>query len=386
METCKNSTCDRKLGCPAYVNRNCWLASTLNSSPSKRCEYCSSKFSHCLFFQYLIISLSLVSFLLIVSFLVEGQISKLVIVCIFVLVIVYGYFFNQSTEKIIEANFAQKKATEALEDLTEKLEEKVDAQTRDLKEKNLYQANLTHALEKANLRLQELDQQKTEFLSIASHQLRTPLSILKGYLELINDGAYGKPSKDLSKILSDLDFNNENLIKLVDEFLDISRIEQGRTKFQFAKVDLNKIIQGVVSELKQKAAGKGLDIKWKKNSKLKKVIVDEEKISNILLNFIDNALKYTEKGEIEVKTEEHDRGISVKVLDKGIGFDRADKVNFFQKFYRGTNVAGINVNGTGLGLYVCLKFIEAHHGKVWAHSPGLGKGSEFGFWIPYRDK
>jgi signal transduction histidine kinase len=110
--------------------------------------------------------------------------------------------------------------------------------------------------------------------------------------------------------------------------------------------------------------------------------VDDEKIRHGIYNFIDNAIKYSEKGSITVKLENQGGGLAYTVTDEGLGFDETDRLNFFQKFYRGENVQHTNVNGTGLGLYVVSKFIEAHGGKVWAKSPGLGKGSEFGFWIP----
>ena len=111
---------------------------------------------------------------------------------------------------------------------------------------------------------------------------------------------------------------------------------------------------------------------------------DADRIGQVLTNLIDNAIKYTEKGIIKVTVEETDGGIKVAVNDHGFGFEKVDEANFFQKFYRGENVKGTNVTGTGLGLYVCRKFIEAHGGKVWAHSPGLGQGSEFGFWLPSK--
>jgi len=244
--------------------------------------------------------------------------------------------------------------------------------------------NLAHSLEKANLRLQELDRQKTEFLSIASHQLRTPLSILKGYIELLKDGGFGKPTKGMIKVLSDMDENNEHLIKLVDEFLNISRIEQGRTKFVFESENICKIIDSAKNELEIKAKDKGLSIEFDKSKKEKKVIMDSEKIRHVIFNFIDNAIKYSDKGKIKIVLEDEEGGTTVRVRDSGFGFNKVDEANFFQKFYRGENVKGTNVNGTGLGLYVCRKFIEAHGGKVWAHSPGLGKGSEFGFWLPAK--
>jgi signal transduction histidine kinase len=243
-------------------------------------------------------------------------------------------------------------------------------------------ATLAQTLEKANLRLQELDRQKTEFLSIASHQLRTPLSIIKGYIELIEDGVYGKMPKKVEAVLSDMDESNERLVKLVDEFLDISRIEQERTKFNFEKCDISETVQSVLKELSQKAEGKGLILSEPTYPKSHEVTMDEEKVRHVIFNFVDNALKYSDKGSVDVKVTTEKGGFAVRVQDQGFGFNKEDEANFFQKFYRGKNVVGTNVNGTGLGIYVCKKFIEAHGGNVWAHSPGLGKGSEFGFWIP----
>jgi len=247
-------------------------------------------------------------------------------------------------------------------------------------------AQLAKSLEQANLRLKELDQQKTEFLSIASHQLRTPLSITKGYIELIQDGAYGKIGAKLNSILNDMDTSNERLVKLIDEFLDVTRIEQGRTKFVFEKKDIKDVVESVVKELHPKAEQKQMSIKTSLNTNKTVITFDEEKIRHVVFNFVDNAIKYSEKGVIQVVVEEENGGLSVKVQDTGIGFDKVDGANFFQKFYRGENVKGTNVTGTGLGIYVCRKFVENHNGRVWATSTGLGKGSEFGFWIPFDNK
>ncbi|MFH1789689.1 MAG: ATP-binding protein [bacterium] len=245
--------------------------------------------------------------------------------------------------------------------------------------------NLAHSLERANLKLKELDRQKTEFLSIASHQLRTPLSIIKGYIELIQDGVYGKISKSLKQILVNMDVSNEHLAQLVDNFLDISRIEQRRTRFDFKAVDLEKIVSGVVNELKDRAISKGLKLEWKFSKKsFRKIWADDEKIRHVVFNFVDNAIKYAEKGVITITLNKENNGLVVRIKDMGIGFGKVDEANFFQKFYRGQNVSGINVTGTGLGLYVCRKFIESHKGKIWARSQGKNKGSEFGFWVPLK--
>lgn len=243
---------------------------------------------------------------------------------------------------------------------------------------------ITNELKIANLRLQELDQQKTEFLSIATHQLRTPLSIIKGYIELIKDGAYGKPSTALVEVLDNMEESNERLVKLVDEFLDITRIEQGRTKFTFTENDLIEVVKSVVTELEARAEDKGFDIEWQPKVKTLFVSMDDEKVRHVIFNYVDNAIKYGSKGKIKIAVVKEGERVKLTVNDSGFGFDKKDEVNFFQKFYRGENVKDTNVNGTGLGLFVCRKFIESHGGEVWAHSPGLGKGSEFGFWIPLK--
>lgn len=242
---------------------------------------------------------------------------------------------------------------------------------------------LADSLEAANLKLKELDRQKTDFLSIASHQLRTPLSILKGYIELMKDGAYGKPTTGIVKILGEMDESNERLVKLIDEFLDITRIEQGRTKFDFAPCSVKDIIDSVIKEISERAEKKGLALKKDIKSAVPQISADAEKIRHIIFNFVDNAIKYSEKGAITISLQAEQKGLAVRVIDEGIGFGKVDEANFFQKFYRGANVKNIDVNGTGLGLYVCRKFIEAHKGRVWAKSEGIGKGSEFGLWIPF---
>ncbi|OGH94357.1 MAG: hypothetical protein A2538_00940 [Candidatus Magasanikbacteria bacterium RIFOXYD2_FULL_41_14] len=242
---------------------------------------------------------------------------------------------------------------------------------------------LTEELETANGKLKELDKQKTDFLSIAAHQLRTPMSIAKGYLELLEDGAYGNTSPEMLKVFTDMDTSNEHLIKLIDQFLDISRIEQGRTKYDFKMENVQDLVEGVVKELRARAHDKGLKLVWKKDADIKSDInIDAEKIRHVVFNFIDNAIKYSEHGDIKIDLKIQKRRLVVTVKDTGLGFGKEDEGRFFQKFYRGENVKGVNVGGTGIGLYVCRMFVEEHKGEVWAKSDGRGKGSEFGFSLP----
>lgn len=237
-------------------------------------------------------------------------------------------------------------------------------------------------LRAANAKLLELDELKTEFLSIASHQLRTPLSIIKGYTSLLQEGAYGKISKDADQVLHNIDVSNERLVKLVDEFLNISRIEQGRTRYYFEETDFFPIAEGIVTELKGKAAPKEITLLLHGDDSLLPITADAEKLRHCLYNFVDNAIKYSpNKAEVHVYLENERKGLRVRVLDSGVGLDEKDLKNLFQKFYRSPHVMR-EVQGTGLGLFVVKQFAEAHGGRVWSKSEGVGKGSEFGFWVP----
>ena len=245
---------------------------------------------------------------------------------------------------------------------------------------------LAKSLENANVKLQELDQLKTEFLSIATHQLRTPLSIIKGYTSLMQDGAYGKMPKKAFPILDNIDVSNERLIKLVDEFLNVSRIEQGRTQYRFVDTPIKELAEGVVTELKQRALPKHITLDLAIGKGVKNADMDEDKIRHGLYNFVDNAIKYSpEKTSVHISIEEKDGGVAFHVMDEGVGMDEKDLKNLFQKFYRSEHVLR-DFQGTGLGLFVVKQFTEAHHGKVWAKSKGIGKGSEFGMWIPVKQK
>ncbi len=243
------------------------------------------------------------------------------------------------------------------------------------------------ALAQHNLELRELDARKSEFITIAAHQLRTPLSVISGYIELMKDVVYGQPTEQLVEVMGYLDVNNGRLVKLVDEFLDISRIEEGTANYSFVPVQVNEIITRVTADLADRASAKGLTLHSNLDAALPSVRADEDCLQHVISNLVDNAVQYTEQGDITVVSSQENEGVSIRVIDGGVGFDEADAQNFFQKFYRGENVRGVNVNyGTGLGLYVAKRFIDAHKGQIWAKSEGVGKGSEFGFWVPEKQR
>ncbi|MFH1423728.1 MAG: HAMP domain-containing sensor histidine kinase [Candidatus Nealsonbacteria bacterium] len=360
-----------EIGKPEYINGNCWLVKNLSYAPYRRCQYCEFKFRNCLFLHYQTISLVLIAALFTVSFLIEGEVSTLIIISAFTLVIVYGYFFNKSTEKIIEAVFAQKKAKEALEELTKGLESKVEQRTKELK--NAYG------------KLKKLDETKSEFISIASHQLRTPLTAVKGYLSMMIEGAYGKLFPRLKKPLQNVYESNEKLINLVNDLLDLTKLEAGKIAFSPVLVSLEKIVSEIISELKINADKNGLYLKLMKPEKaLPQIMADQSKIRQIILNIIDNAIKYTTDGGVTIRLEKTETLERIIISDTGVGITEDEMKNLFQMFSRAASGSKLYTNGAGVGLHVAKKFVEMHEGRIRVESEGKDKGSTFYIELPLR--
>jgi signal transduction histidine kinase len=241
------------------------------------------------------------------------------------------------------------------------------------------------SLEHANQKLQELDRQKTEFLTIAAHQLRTPVSIIKNYVSMLQDGDYGAVNADVQEVHKNIGESSEWLVRLGDEFLNIANLEQGQTKFRWSDGDVSLVTDSVVNELEDRAANKDLKLEWQRPTESMHTKMDEEKIRNVIFNFVDNAIKYSDGGTIRINAQVKSNRIYVTVRDEGIGFDKPDEEKLFKKFQRGDNARKREVNSsTGLGLYIARMFVEGHGGEVWAKSEGLGKGSEFGLWLPIK--
>ncbi len=241
---------------------------------------------------------------------------------------------------------------------------------------------LAKQLEKANEKLKKLDALKDEFISIASHQLRTPLTVIKGYLSMIMEGDFGKVNGKQVDPMHKITESSDRLVQLVENMLNVSRIESGRLKFNFIEVQLEDLVKSVVDELINKAKLKLLKLNFNVPAlPLPKVRIDEEKIRQVVINLIDNSIKYTDKGSVNVEVAQAGNGIQFCVSDTGAGIKKDDLGKLFQKFSRGTGATSIT-EGTGLGLYVARQMVEAHKGKIWAESKGEGMGSRFCFSLP----
>lgn len=254
---------------------------------------------------------------------------------------------------------------------------------RDVQRKEELQT-MADDLASANQRLKKLDQAKSEFISIASHQLRTPLTAIKGFISLILEDSYGKVDKGVRGALNKVYLSNERLIQLVEDLLSISRIESGRLEYNFRKWDMQEIVEDVVDMFRLRAREVGLDLKTKLPQKglLPKVVIDGNKIREVISNLIDNALKYTQSGYVEISVMKRNGAVVVAIQDSGIGVRSEDLPYLFQKFSRGKDMSRLHANGTGLGLYVGRQIIEAHKGKLYVVSEGEGKGSTFYIEIP----
>ncbi|MBU4274419.1 HAMP domain-containing histidine kinase [Patescibacteria group bacterium] len=360
-----------EIGKPEYINENCWLTRNLNYFPAPRCRYCELKFRDCLFYQYLITSLILTFSIFVLSFLIEGKISKLVIISVFILVIVYGRFFNKSTEKIIEAYFAQRKAKEALEELAKGLENQVEQRTKELKE--------------AYGKLEKLDESKNQFIMACQHHLRTPLTSMKGYAELILTGAYGKVQLKTKEVISKIQTSANRLIKTVNELLDISQFQLDKKVVSLQpNIEIKSILEEVVEELQPTAQTKNIYLKLDKPAeKLPPIKADPEKLKVALFNIFDNGIKYTAQGGITIKFQISDKKLRILSQDTGIGISKEDMKTLFSGiFERGEEAKKLFTTGRGIGLYISSKIIEAHNGKIWVESEGPGKGSTFFIELP----
>jgi len=460
-----------------------------------------------LFNRFLIISTVLIIFLLIASLLLEGTISKLIIISIFVLVIVYGYFFDKSTASIVAANFSQRKSKEDLEELTKNLQQKVQEQTKDIrtafeaerkaKEKidsirvedeailssigdgviavnkdgyimfmnesaeqmlglkkaeaidKKYQDGLaaenykgemlkekclldevinfgkritTKATDDANVYYytrkdktkfpvaitaapiilndkiigavdifrditieRQIDRSKTEFVSLASHQLRTPLSAIRWYSDVLMKGKSEKLSAKQKRYLKEIQHGNERMIKLIDVMLNVSRLDAGKIKNNPVKINVKKLIEDIIKEQKFNIKAKKQKFVFEDEKELPEIFADVNIIRMIFQNLISNSVKYTpDNGKISCSIAKDNKNLLFQISDTGIGIPKDQQKRVFEKLFRANNAFSHDPEGNGLGLYVVRASVEGLGGKIWFESEE-GKGTTFFVNLPFND-
>ena len=238
-------------------------------------------------------------------------------------------------------------------------------------------------LEVANKHLQELDRAKSEFVSIASHQLRTPMTGIMGYLSMMTQGDFGAIKPEHQKILVDLLSESQRMIRLINLFLNVSKIEAGKFTYTRKPTQLTDLVAHEVKEIEKAAADKGLKLTVKSpKTSLPLIQADADKLEDVILNLLDNAIKYTAKGTVTATVSQADGMVRFAVKDSGIGIKPTDAPELFNKFVRGSGIAQIHPDGSGLGLFIAKSIIDAHGGRIWAESEGEGQGSTFQFTLP----
>ena len=231
--------------------------------------------------------------------------------------------------------------------------------------------------------LEVASQHKSQFLANMSHELRTPLNAILGYTELIADGIYGEPSEKMLTVLKRLESNGKHLLGLINDVLDLSKIEAGQLVLDLSDYSLEDIAQTVRSTLEPLATDKKLAFKVEVAPKLPAGHGDGRRLTQVLINLVGNAIKFTDAGEVVIKAGAKDGSFQLSVRDTGPGISAADQAKLFQEFQQADNAITRKKGGTGLGLAISKRIVEMHGGKIWVESK-VGEGATFSFTVPVR--
>jgi len=298
-------------------------------------------------------------------FFIESDINRILVSITLIISAIVGLMIIRSVKKEVAQRGQIEQLAKSLESSNDKL------------------ANANFSLKDANERLKELDLMKSEFVSLATHQIRGPLAAIKGYISLMVEGDYGKVPAAFDEPLSTIFKSTDSLSRMVTDFLDVSRIDLGQMKYEFTEFDFRDLVKEVATELKPNIDARGLEFREKITDQACPIKADRTKLKQVLNNLVDNSSKYTKSGWLEISVEKKkDSKILFAVKDSGVGISEKTLSQLFQRFSRAKNANDSNILGTGLGLYIAKKMVEANSGKVWAESEGEGKGAQFYVEIP----
>lgn len=240
---------------------------------------------------------------------------------------------------------------------------------------------MTRDLTDANIKLKKLDRVRSEFLSFASHQVKAPMSVVKGYAQLIGDGTFGQVPEKVKETSDKIKESADRLISLVNNLLDLRRLEEGRMEFSFERMDMGKLVSETVNDILPLAEKKGLKLTAEVPDQGLNASADVQKFRQVIQNLVDNSIKYTEKGWVKVVAQLKEQQILITVSDSGRGM-AADLIpQLFEQFTRERDAAK-RIEGTGLGLYIAKQIVLGHKGTIVAASEGPGKGSMFTITLP----
>jgi signal transduction histidine kinase len=257
-----------------------------------------------------------------------------------------------------------------------------------VQESREHSERLARYLANANARLRELDRQKTEFVSMASHQLRNPIAAINGYSTMMVEQSFGVLPETFKQPLNRIVESGKRIAFMVDDFLNVSRMEQGKMSYNEQDIDLVSLIRKAAEEPRVIAEQKGLTYTVTVPKAPIHVMGDAGKLKQVFLNLIDNAIKYTSQGWVRVRVElsKEKKVVLISIQDSGIGVAPEEQDALFQKFNRASNANTATVYGSGLGLYIAREILKAHKGWVHIHSEGVGKGTTFTIELPIMSK
>ena len=234
-------------------------------------------------------------------------------------------------------------------------------------------------LKAANKNLKHLDKLKDEFVFVATHELKTPVTVMKGYLSLIYTGEYGPVPEKIGQAFKEIQSANTQLVNLVNDLLQIARAEAKTITIDTKPTDVKQVIEADLQNLQTLASQKHLELKYTPPAKLSKIQADPTKIQEILNNLVSNAIKYSDKGTITISHDQDQEGLTTHVADQGIGIGAEDQKKLFTRFFRAEETEG--TPGTGLGLFIVKQLVERMGGKIWFESEE-GQGTTFSFFLP----
>lgn len=244
-------------------------------------------------------------------------------------------------------------------------------------------AELFEKIEEKGRQLEEASRHKSQFLANMSHELRTPMNAILGFAELIQDGIYGDVSEKMQEVLGRIEANGKHLLGLINDVLDLSKIEAGQLELKPAEYAMADVVGTVVSTTESLAAEKKLTLEVDVEPFLPTGLGDAQRLTQVVLNLVGNAIKFTEEGEIGIAVAARDGTFEVSVTDTGPGIPEADLQRIFEEFHQADSSATRKKGGTGLGLAISRRIIEMHGGQIWVESEP-GKGSRFAFTVPMQ--
>jgi signal transduction histidine kinase len=240
---------------------------------------------------------------------------------------------------------------------------------------------LFEEIQEKSQQLAEASQHKSQFLANMSHELRTPLNAVLGYTELILDDIYGEAPAKMRQAIDRIQRNGKHLLGLINDVLDLSKIEAGQLTLELADYSMQEVVASVHSAVESLAKEKHIALKVELQPKLPPAHGDERKLTQVLLNLVGNAIKFTDEGEVAIKAATANGMITVSVCDSGPGITEADQAKIFEEFQQADSTITREKGGTGLGLTISKRIVELHGGRIWVES-SPGAGSTFSFSLP----